>query len=258
MSVVPQPAVTPADDRPAGGRAALLVALALLAGILAVAARSEPTAADSRLGGRVELIDLIGAEQSRNTALAAQVEELSARVTGFQEAPAVGTAAIAEIQSQLDAAAVQAGMTGIVGPGVVVTLTDSPLRDAPSGDPNDLVVHEQDLQAVINALWAGGAEAISVMGERVLATTAIRCVGNTLLLHGRVYSPPYTIGAVGDPEALRTGLATDPAVALYTDAAAQLGLGYDVAVPEAIEIPAFAGTITRAVADPVPAELAGR
>ena len=60
----------------------------------------------------------------------------------------------------------------------------------PSPTPDDLVVHQQDIQGVVNALWAGGAEAMTLMGQRVIATTAVRCVGNTLLLHGAVYSPP--------------------------------------------------------------------
>ena len=49
---------------------------------------------------------------------------------------------------------------------------------------------------MVNALWAGGAEAMTIMGERVIATTAVRCVGNTLLLHGRVHSPPFTVAAI--------------------------------------------------------------
>ena len=52
-------------------------------------------------------------------------------------------------------------------------------------DNDDLVVHQGDVQAVVNALWAGGAEAMSIMDVRVISTSAVRCVGNTLLLHGR-------------------------------------------------------------------------
>ena len=65
--------------------------------------------------------------------------------------------------------------------------------------PDDLVVHQQDVQAVVNALWRGGADGVQVMDQRLIATSAVRCVGNTLILQGRVYSPPFTVTAVGDP-----------------------------------------------------------
>ena len=63
------------------------------------------------------------------------------------------------------------------------------------------------MQAVVNALWAGGAEAMMIQDQRIISTSAVRCVGNTLILQGRVYSPPYRIRAIGDPDALRRTLA---------------------------------------------------
>ena len=91
-------------------------------------------------------------------------------------------------------------------------LTDAPpdatplVPGVPDPSPNDLVIHQQDLQAVVNALWVGGAEGIQVMDQRLVSTSAVRCVGNTLVLQGRLYSPPYTVTAVGDPEALHAAL----------------------------------------------------
>ena len=90
----------------------------------------------------------------------------------------------------------------MTGPGLVVTLDDAqrdPGSPLPPGvTPDDLVVHQQDLQAVVNALWAGGAQGVQVMDQRLVSTSAVRCVGNTLILHGRVYSPPFVVKAVGD------------------------------------------------------------
>lgn len=78
---------------------------------------------------------------------------------------------------------------------------------------DDVVVHQQDVQAVVNALWAAGAEAMTIQDQRVIATSAVRCVGNTLILQGRVYSPPYVITAIGDIGSLRSGLdSTGPSV----------------------------------------------
>ncbi len=84
------------------------------------------------------------------------------------------------------------------------------------------------MQAVVNALWAGGAEAMTLMGERVVSTSAVRCVGNTLILHGRVYSPPFVVTAVGDSEGMREALDLEPGVQLFLDYADRYGLGYAV------------------------------
>ena len=89
-----------------------------------------------------------------------------------------------------------------------VRLDDAKLvsGEVPDGaDPDDYVIHQQDVQAVVNALWAGGAEAMMLQDQRVISTSAVRCVGNTLILQGRVYSPPYVITAIGDPPAMQAG-----------------------------------------------------
>jgi uncharacterized protein YlxW (UPF0749 family) len=230
------------------GQLALGVGLALLTALLVLAARSPAPSGEARLGRKVELIELIRAQEEHTAVLSARVEELSAEVAGFQ----VGhdeAVAISALRAQVDGAAAAAGMTDVVGPGVVATLTDA--TSYPAGaDPNNYVIHEEDLQAVMNALWAGGAEAATVNGERVLATTAIRCVGNTLLLHGRTHSPPYVLAAVGDQVALRTALDRDPAVERFRGAVAQHGLGYTVEDAAELRLPSFEGVSALRVARP--------
>jgi uncharacterized protein YlxW (UPF0749 family) len=111
----------------------------------------------------------------------------------------------------------------------------------PDPSPNDLVIHQQDLQAVVNALWHGGARGIKVMDQRLIATSAVRCVGNTLILQGRVYSPPYTITAVGDRTALHRALDKDPAVANYLQYVQAYGLGWKVEDHHRTTLPAYTG-----------------
>ncbi|MFI1196130.1 DUF881 domain-containing protein [Micromonospora sp. NPDC020750] len=159
------------------------------------------------------------------------------------------TAALADsdgpIRDQRDRAAASrqaAGFTALRGTGVVVELDDAPRRPEqglPEGASNDdLVVHQQDVQAVVNALWAGGAEAMSIMNVRVLATSAVRCVGNTLLLHGRVYSPPFKIVAIGDPAALQQALAASEGVRVFKGVVNDFHLGYRETV-STVTVPAF-------------------
>ena len=111
-----------------------------------------------------------------------------------------------------------AGLDALQGPGLVVTLDDAP-RDQPGTDgidPNLLVVHQQDIQAVVNALWAGGAEGITLAGPADRhRTTGIKCVGNTVVLQGVPYSPPYRIAAVGDQRAMDAALQASPDVQTY-------------------------------------------
>lgn len=233
------------------GRVGFLLTLVLLMLILVVAAQSRPAVREARLGRSVELVELIRAEQARVNGLADKVEELSAQIAAFEGGRGADPDIVAALTAQIDQVAGPAGLTAVVGPGLVVTLTDSPLTESSSGDLNDLVIHEQDLQAVINALWAGGAEAMSVNGQRVLATTAIRCVGNTLLLHGSVYSPPYVVRAIGDDEAMRAELGRDPAVRQFQRAVDQHQLGFAISTQEELEIGAFTGSAALQAARPV-------
>jgi uncharacterized protein YlxW (UPF0749 family) len=88
------------------------------------------------------------------------------------------------------------------GPGLTVAITDSrrPLR--PGEDPNLVLIHYSDVRAVVNMLWAAGAEAIAVNDERIISTTGLSCVGTTILCNTRRMAPPYRIVAIGDPAAL--------------------------------------------------------
>jgi uncharacterized protein YlxW (UPF0749 family) len=218
-------------------RAAFAVVLGLLAALLVTAAQSPLAPTGVRSGRRVALAELIEDEQRRVDALAATVAVLNAEVAAYQQTGGGQAERLAALRARIDEVASTVGLGPVRGPGLVTTLEDSPLPSSPTGDPNDLVIHEQDLQAVINALWAGGAEAMAVNGQRVLATTAIRCIGNTLLLHGRQYSPPYVIEAVGDPGALHLALDRDLVVTRLRHAALKYQLGFAVADAAELEFP---------------------
>ncbi|MFE7351638.1 DUF881 domain-containing protein [Streptomyces sp. NPDC057543] len=149
-----------------------------------------------------------------------------------------------------------AGTTKLSGRSVSVTLNDAPLGATanpgyPDPQPNDLVIHQQDLQAVVNALWQGGARGIQVMDQRLISTSAVRCVGNTLILQGRVYSPPYKITAVGDPAALKRALDDSPAISNYLLYVKAYGLGWKVDEHEAVTLPGYSGTVDLHYAEPV-------
>nr|WP_034284687.1 DUF881 domain-containing protein [Schaalia suimastitidis] len=129
--------------------------------------------------------------------------------------------------------------SAISGPGVVITLTDAPAGDIPEGaTPNDLVIHQQDIEDVMNALWDGGAEAMTVQGVRVSSRTVIRCIGNVILVDGASYSPPYEIAAIGDISALVTAVETNPRVVNYMQYVALYKMGWKLEKKEVMHMPA--------------------
>jgi uncharacterized protein YlxW (UPF0749 family) len=155
----------------------------------------------------------------------------------------------------VDALRDPAGFEAVSGPGVTVVLDDAPeseidkARDDGDVSLDELVVHQQDIQAVVNALWAGGAEAMTIQGQRVISTTGIKCVGNTVMLHGVPYSPPYRIAAIGDPVRLRGSLDESDYIDAYLSVVESHDLGYQVASSTRLEFPAYEGSTTLKYAD---------
>ncbi len=150
-----------------------------------------------------------------------------------------------------------AGTQKLTGEAITVTLNDAPpdatakLPGYPEPEPDYLVIHQQDLQAVVNALWQGGAKGIKVMDQRLISTSAVRCVGNTLILQGRVYSPPYKITAVGDPEELQKALTASAAIQNYMVYVDVYGLGWKVEENGPVTLPGYSGTVDLQYAQPV-------
>jgi uncharacterized protein YlxW (UPF0749 family) len=195
---------------------------------------------------QAQLPDLIRAQNRTNEVRAAELDELQAKVDAETASLAPGNLATQKLERQANELAAAAGRTPVTGPAVRVRLDDAKLvsGEVPAGaDPDDYVIHQQDVQAVVNALWAGGAEAMMLQDQRVISTSAVRCVGNTLILQGRVYSPPYVITAMGDTAAMQQALATDPDVENLRQWSVAVGLGYDVSVPGQQTFPAYSGSI---------------
>jgi uncharacterized protein YlxW (UPF0749 family) len=235
----------PADDAPAPAPNRRVwgtfgvVAVLMLAGILFTA--------NARLAGGVDarqpqdLAGLVNSESDRAGTLQDEVDDLQAEVNALTDAQ-VTTIPGADAE-QAELVSLAAGRVAVTGPGLTVKLWDAPSDvPRPSWVTNDyLVVHQQDLQAVINALWAGGAEAMSLQGERVISTSAFRCVGNVLRLHGQIYSPPYVVRAIGDPEKLMAALDASPEVLNYRDYVDAIGLGWSVDTESELELDAYTG-----------------
>jgi uncharacterized protein YlxW (UPF0749 family) len=201
-----------------------------LAGVLFATSAGAARGGDLRGGSRTDLTDLIRAQERRAEDATRRVEGLRAEVERVTKDAARTDQRIGSEQRLADDLAFAAGIVPVRGSGLRVTLSDAPRsadRLLPEGtSPDTLVVHQQDMQAVINALWAGGAEAVQIMDQRAIVTSALRCVGSTLILQGRVYAPPYTVTAIGDPDRMTRALDTSEGVQLYRYYADRFGLVY--------------------------------
>ena len=227
----------------------LLVPLtALLAGLMFSTSRSTAQGTDLRAGRFAQLTDLIADAQDTVMAQERTAAELRSQVQEASRLAAAGSSTVATETSRGASLEPSAGLTALQGPGLVVTLDDAPRTPAgeePASDnPDDLVVHQQDVQSVVNALWAGGAEAVTLMGERLISTTAVRCVGNTLLIQGRLVGPPFVVRAVGDTARMRAALDVEPGVALFRQYVDAYGLTFDVQRAGVLHVPPYRGTLS--------------
>jgi uncharacterized protein YlxW (UPF0749 family) len=214
------------------------------AGFLFVTSASASDGFDLRPQRPAGLSELVEVESNR-------VDRLQRRAGGLEDdidalTARVEDSSIDRLQSRADRLRVPAGMLPVNGSGLHVTLEDAPSdQPVPEGfDANAMVVHQQDLQAVVNALWAGGAEGITLQRQRLISTTGIKCVGNTVVLHGVPYSPPYDIVAVGDPVELQQALDASDYVQTYLQyTRPPINIGWDVDLLADITLPGYEGSV---------------
>lgn len=232
--------------RPRSGWSVGVPLIAIAAGLLFTTSATTANGTSLREDRRPQLAQLIEDRRERVDASDRRRAALLAEVEAETEALAGSDEPIAAQRSRGEASRQSAGFTALRGIGLTVELDDAPRLGDTSrpGNPSndDLVVHQSDVQAVVNALWAGGAEAMSIMDVRVISSSAVRCVGNTLLLHGRVYSPPFKITAIGDPAGMQQALAASEGVRLFRDAVNHFGLGYRETVEGSVTVPAYDGS----------------
>jgi uncharacterized protein YlxW (UPF0749 family) len=224
----------------------------LLAGLLLAATHGVSGGAEIRRSDAPRLVDLVREAQSSVSRLSAKREALSNKIDSTHGRSS--NTALAAMLKRAAELAGEADMDPVHGPGLVVTLNDAQ-RDANGrfprdASPDDLVVHQQDIEAVLNAMWSAGAEAIEMQDQRIIATSVPRCVGNTLLLNGRTYSPPYTITAIGNPAAMQAALAAAPLVTLYKQYVVRFGLGYHEEVKPDVQIVGHSAPVRMHFAQP--------
>lgn len=229
--------------RAARGGAHLLVAVGLgLVTVVAVTQLRAPglSGPDPRDLLEREIADRTGEAD----VLASDIEVLSAEVAQIQ-ADAVA-AVNPGLFAQLEEYELASGAVGVTGAGLVLTLDDTTV------DPDDeeARVQDIDLQIVTNGLWAAGAEAIAINGQRLTSLSAIRSAGQAILVDLNPLNPPYRIEVIGDSHRIQTEFARSSAANHLAFLSGTFGITVDTSAAASLELPG-AGNRSLRHADPI-------
>lgn len=226
------------------GQISIAIVLLFLGMMIAVQVRATQQAEQNVPTARVqELTARLKEVKEERDSLVIEVDDLR---TKLNQVSAGG--ASQAIRDELAKARMEAGVLPVKGKGVEVTMNDSPKEIQPGEDPNLYILHEEDLLKVVNELRAGGAEAMSINGQRILATSEIRCAGNTILVNTKKVVPPITILATGNPDTLKSGLEIKGGI---FEQLKYWGLVATVEKSDDITIPGFSGPVTFNYTSPV-------
>ena len=189
-----------------------------------------------------ELQSLLNKEREKNQELYEELLRNKDDLSKYRELSLHSGDYAAVLASELARAELVAGFTDVIGPGLVVTMSDSLKSPADSlADPSYYIIHDNDILQVVNELRDAGAEAISINDERLLATSEIRCAGSIVSVNNNRYAAPYVIRAIGDPEALSSALRMRGGI---IDQLSIWDIQFDVQQTDEVLIKAYTGKTT--------------
>jgi uncharacterized protein YlxW (UPF0749 family) len=227
-------------NSPAARAIAPAIVVGLLAFLLTVDLRTQDTASKINATRRSELAGIVTERQKSTAGLENRLSQLRAQLAAI--AASAGGAQLRKLQAAMASIEAASGSTALSGPGVVVRLSDAQAADQ-SSNGSDSRIQDVDLQEVVNALWTAGAEAISINGQRLVGTTAIRNAGNAVLVNFRVLTSPYEVAAIGDPSAMQSSFGASDIARHFKTWEQVYGLGFSVEQPSTVEIPAYTGSV---------------
>jgi uncharacterized protein YlxW (UPF0749 family) len=170
-----------------------------------------------------------------------QIEEAEAEVQRFQEESTTSSGALAQLNERLAGARLAGGLAAVRGPGAVIEIADSQRVVPPGENPSSFIVLVDDLRDITAALWASGAEAVAINGERLVATSSIYGVGASVLVNTAFLSPPFRIEAIGPDGLLDRFLLNDAFRGRVGQRIEVFGLEFASAASSELTLPAFIG-----------------
>ncbi len=233
-------------------RPALVVVVVVLGFLVAVSFNTTSRLVTARPQRVSDLVSVVRDMESQRAELQDRYSELREKMDTLERNAAEDSGVRSSFTQELERVRQSAGLSAVVGPGVKIVLADAHEVD-PDNDPNDYLIHDSDLTAVVNALFAGGAEAIDVNGERLVSTTPIRCAGTTILVNSARLGSPYTISAIGDSGALESFALSDPVASLvFGPYKTQYGLEASISRVDELRVAAYRGSMRPRFASATP------
>lgn len=228
----------------------ICVILGFMLSIQFKSVRRNTALSNTQLKRAEELQAELNKEREKNENLYKQLLQYEKDLNAYQKAAAESSDQAQGLLKQLYNAQTLAGLNDVEGPGVIVTLNDSKVENKETSkiDENYFIIHDDDILMVINELSDAGAEAISINDERLIATSEIRCAGNTISVNNNRYGTPFVIKAIGNPETLESGLNIRSGV---VDILRQWGIEVTVKKVDKLLIKRFSGGINFKYATPV-------
>lgn len=224
------------------GQVAVMAVCAVVGFLLSAQLRTVQltSAADTTSAARLETLqNLYNEAMDRNEELEQTLLQAQQELAAYRAEAASGAAGSEALLAELEQLGITAGLVDLEGPGVTVVMQDSADADV-TGDEADYLIHDNDIISVINELRSAGAEAISLNGERILATSEIRCTGAVVTVNGRRYAAPYVVMAIGEPQTLYGALTMRNGV---VDILGQWGITVKVTASDLLLIPKYNGTL---------------
>lgn len=192
-------------------------------------------------GDKVVVGQTITRLETEQSDLKRQIADLRNQLNTMQAGASEKKANLADINAALNREKITAGLVPLAGPGIIATYRDSTSPIAPNEDPANYILHDYDLRDVINTLWATGAEAITINGERIMANTQLYCVGATVICNATRLSPPFVIQAIGPSDDLEAALHSSPQVQPLNQRALIYDLGIEIRKEAKVPVAAYTG-----------------
>jgi uncharacterized protein YlxW (UPF0749 family) len=175
----------------------------VIGGLLALQFTSQRNAGLPPRGGRADVLaQILVASQSEADKQKEEIKQLRAQLNELRDVSTQAEKVNALLNKEVTKSQVALGLVEVSGPGVIIAIADSKLASEPGENKEPFLLHDYDLWPLVNELRAAGAEAISINGQRVVGATAIRCSGPVLKINDAPVTSPFTIKAIGDPDAL--------------------------------------------------------
>ncbi len=219
------------------------VALLALGFLVAAQLASEGPRVRYTSQERTPLVETVQDLQAQQDALKQQILDLRKAIQDLEATGQGGAAVTRDLNTQLDGARLAAGLVAMTGPGLVIQLSDSDAPVPADGSQRDYLVSGQDVLTVVEELWLAGAEGIAVNGERVTVATAIIDIGGSVLVNSAYIAAPYQVSAIGPSDMFDRLTQSAGFVDFIRARAETFGIGVSYATPDAVDLPAYAGSV---------------